>query len=78
MSHRLQLLVPEDLDGRIQKAARRLNMSKGEWVRRAVRSALKRQAGDEQPADPVEGLATLDAPTGDIEQMLTEIKVGRS
>ena len=75
MSHRLQVLVPEGLDARIAKAAQRSRVSKGEWVRRALESALD----DHQPQTPdaLTRLAALGAPTGDIEQMLAEIEAGR-
>ena len=68
MSHRLQVLIPEDLDMQLRKAALRNRVSKGEWVRRALR----------QSVDPVARLASLNAPTGNIEQMLSEIESGRS
>jgi hypothetical protein len=67
MSHRLQVLIPEDLDMQLRKAAQRNRVSKAEWVRRALR----------QSVDPVARLASLNAPTADIEQMLSEIVCGR-
>lgn len=74
MSHRLQVLVPEPLDAAIRKAAERRRLSKGAWVRQAIRKAL----AEETPAgDPVARLAALDAPTADLEQMLAEIEAGR-
>ena len=76
MSHRLQVLIPEALDGRIRSAAERLRLSKGEWVRRAIERALAAELGG--GGDPVERLASLEAPTGDIEQVLREIEAGRS
>ncbi len=79
MSHRLQVLIPEELDARVRKAARRLRISKGEWVRRAIEAALRR--GTAEPGegrDPLARLESLDAPTGDIDQMLAEIEAGRS
>jgi hypothetical protein len=75
MSHRLQVLIPETLDAQIRKAAQRQRVSKGEWVRMAIERAL---ADRSRGADPLDRLAALDAPTGDIEQMLTEIEAGRS
>jgi hypothetical protein len=75
MSHRLQVLVPASLDARIRKAAQRTRLSKGEWVRRAIERALR---ADRAPADPLDELASLGAPTADIEQMLAEIEAGRS
>jgi hypothetical protein len=68
MSHRLQVLIPERLDMQLCKAAQRERVSKGEWVRRALR----------QSVDPVARLASLNAPTANIEQMLSEIGCGRS
>jgi predicted DNA-binding protein len=73
MSHRLQVLIPPELDSRLRKAAQRKGVSKGEWVRAAVERALA--TGED---DPLGRLATLDAPTGDIEDMLAEIEAGRS
>lgn len=73
MSHRLQVLISPELDARLRKAAQRQGVSKGEWVRVAVERALATGAGD-----PLERLAALDAPTGDIGDMLAEIETGRS
>lgn len=71
---RLQVLISAGLDARIQKAAQRSRMSKGEWVRLAVERAL---AEHRTSADPLDRLARLGAPTGDIEEMLAEIDAGR-
>ena len=73
MSHRLQVLVPEALDRRIRKAAQRSRLSSGAWVRQAIERALQ----EPHQGDPLDQLATLGAPTGDIEQMLAEIEAGR-
>ncbi len=79
MSHRLQVLVPESLDRQIRKAAQRLRQSKGEWVRRAIEAELHRGGGVAAATpDPLARLAALDAPTGDIDQLLAEIESGRS
>lgn len=72
---RLQVLIPDSLDARLRKAAERSRVSRGEWVRRALERAL---AEERAAVDPVSALAALDAPTGDIEQMLTEIEAGRA
>ena len=78
MSHRLQVLIPDELDARIRKAAQRGRMSKGEWVRRAIEEALRRGVGrGGSVSDPLVQLASLGAPTSDIEQMLYEIESGR-
>jgi hypothetical protein len=75
MSHRLQVLIPEELEGRLRKAARRSRLSKGEWVRTAIEEKLSREASPSR--DPLTALASLDAPTADIDAMLLEIETGR-
>ncbi len=74
MSQRLQVLIPEGLDARIAKAAQRGRISKGEWVRRVLESALNDNA---HAPDALARLASLGAPTADIDQMLAEIEAGR-
>ncbi|HVP45062.1 MAG TPA: CopG family transcriptional regulator [Bryobacteraceae bacterium] len=79
MGHRLQVLIPEELDARIEKAAQRKRMSKGAWVRLAIEDALaRRTAAGSAMTDPLARLASLNAPTADIDAMLTEIESGRS
>jgi hypothetical protein len=73
MSHRLQVLVPEALDRRIRKAADRSRMSTGAWVRQAIERALE----EKHRGDPLDQLAGLGGPTGDLDQMLAEIDAGR-
>jgi hypothetical protein len=73
-SYRLQVLIPEGLQRRVRKAAQRSRMSTGAWVRQAI----ERQLADDRPAaDPLERLRALGAPTGDIDQLLSEIDAGR-
>jgi hypothetical protein len=74
MSARLQILVSEGLDRQIAKAAQRRRLSKSAWVRRAIEAGL---AADRTAGDALDRLAGLSAPTGDIEQLLTEIEAGR-
>ena len=69
----MQILVPEGLERRIRKAAQRSRLSTGAWVRQAVERALQ----EGRAADPVDQLARLGGPTGDIDQMLAEIDAGR-
>ena len=76
MSNRLQILIPEELDGRLRKAADRSRVSMGAWVRRAIEERLERQAAL-LPDDPLAALRGLDAPTADIDEMLAEIERGR-
>jgi predicted transcriptional regulator len=78
MSYRLQVLIPEELDARLRKAAQRSRVSKGELVRRAIESALSRSGGSRSTVDALTRLTSLGAPTGDIDQMLAEIEAGRS
>lgn len=74
MSKRLQVLIPDELDVRLQEAARRAGISKETWARRAIECVLER----EQPEpDPLQRLASLDAPTADIDEMLAEIEAGQ-
>ena len=70
----LQVLIPKSLDVRIEQAAERDRVSKGEWVRRAIERAL----AEKRPSrSALTGLLSLDAPTGDTEQMLAQIEEGR-
>jgi hypothetical protein len=78
MSHRLQVLVPPQLDAKIRKAAQRSRVSKGEWVRRVLSEAVRNPNLRGAGADPISRLAALNAPTADIDQMLAEIEAGRS
>ena len=78
MSHRLQVLIPPELDARLRKAAQRSRMSKGEWVRRALERAVRQPAKGRAVPDPVTRLGSLTAPTADIGQMLSEIEAGRT
>lgn len=74
-SYRLQVLIPETLARGVRKAAERERISRGEWVRRAIERSL---AEDRAASDPLTTLASLNAPTGSIDQMLAEIEAGRS
>jgi hypothetical protein len=53
-------------------------MSKGEWVRRALEASLQNSGGSRHPKDALARLTSLNAPTGDIDQILSEIEAGRS
>jgi metal-responsive CopG/Arc/MetJ family transcriptional regulator len=79
MSHRLQVLIPEQLDAKIEKAAQRNRTSKGAWVRKAIEDALEGRSGREpRGTDPLARLASLNAPTADIDDMIGEVESGRS
>lgn len=78
MSHRLQVLIPPELDAQLSKAAQRNRVSKGEWVRRALRESVRKAGRGRTNADPLARLGSLKAPTANIKQMLSEIEAGRS
>ena len=69
------MTVAVALQRRVRKAAQRSRLSTGAWVRQAIERHL---ADARPPADPLDRLRDLGAPTGDIEQMLSEIDAGRS
>jgi hypothetical protein len=77
MSHRLQVLIPPELDAQLRKAAQRSRMSKGEWVRRVLQESLQQPGKGKAPSDSLLRLESLGAPTGDIDRMLSEIDSGR-
>jgi hypothetical protein len=76
VSHRLQVLIPPELDTQIDKAAQRSRVSKGEWVRRALKESLRRRGGDRK-TNPVERMAALGGPAADIDQIIAQIDEGR-
>jgi hypothetical protein len=78
MSHRLQVLIPEGLNARLEKAAQRSRVPKGEWVRKALEESLRRANDNPGAQDPVLRLAALNGPVSEIDRMLTEIEAGRS
>jgi hypothetical protein len=77
MSHRLQVLIPPDLNTELRKSSARMGISTGEYVRRALRMAMHSPGSSKASDNPVAKLASLGAPTGDIDQMLDEIERGR-
>lgn len=77
MSHRLQVLIPPELDAQLRKAAQRNRISKGEWVRRVLQESVSKPAKGHTKSDPLARLESLGAPTTDIEGMLSEIDAGR-
>lgn len=76
MSYRLQVLIPEELNVQLQKAAKRTRISKGEWVRRALLQSVEPNRA-RSGASAISQLAALNGPTAGIEQMLHEIEAGR-
>jgi Ribbon-helix-helix protein, copG family len=77
MSHRLQVLIPPELDAQLTKAAQRNRVSKGEWVRRVLLEAVRTPTKARSSSDPLQRLESLRAPTADIDRMLAEIDAGR-
>lgn len=78
MTTRMQVLLEDDEFAEIRRIARRHRMSVAEWVRQALRRARR----DEPASDPKKKMTVVreaargDYPTGDIEQLLTEIESG--
>lgn len=77
MSHRLQVLISPELDAQLRKAAQRIRVSKGERVRRVLQESVRKPAKGHAMSDPLVRLESLEAPTADIEEMLSEIDAGR-
>ncbi len=59
----------------MRAAAERQHMSTAEWLQHAVERAL---AASPPPGDALARLASLGAPTADIDVMLSQIEAGRS
>ena len=78
MTKRLQVLLADPEYREIQKIARSRSLSVAQWVRQALHAA-KREEPLGDVSDKLEALraaAMFEFPTGDIEQMLTEIEQG--
>lgn len=78
MSRRLHVLVPLELDARLRQVAQRRRISKAEFVRRVLEESLRQAVSEKGAVDPLGQLSSLRAPTGDLQQILTEIASGRS
>jgi hypothetical protein len=77
VSHRLQVLIPPELDAQLRKAAQRKRISKGEWVRRVLQESVSKSAKGRAKSGTLARLAALGAPTSDIDRMLSDIDAGR-
>lgn len=78
MSKRLQVLLDEPEMREIRKLARAKRMTVAEWVRQALRF-VREQVPREESArklDAVRSATRHHFPTGDIEEMLSEIEKG--
>ncbi|MCI0546232.1 MAG: antitoxin [Candidatus Rokubacteria bacterium] len=78
MSKRLQVLVDDAELREIQRAARAQRMTVAEWVRQTLRAARRREpTGDTGKKVAVVRAAVRHAfPSGDVEQILSEIERG--
>lgn len=78
MTQRLQVLLDEAELKEVQRAARAQRLTVAEWVRQALRAARLAQPS----SDPQRKLSAVRAavrhafPTGDIDEMLTDIETG--
>ena len=74
----MQVLVEESEYARLQKAAQRKGMTLAEWVRLALRAACRSEpeGGSEKKLLAIRSAARNSFPTGDIDQMLSEIDRG--
>ena len=75
---RLQVLVDDDELLQIQQSARRERVTTAEWVRQRLREARERQARPDIAAKlaAIQTAYRQQGPTGDIEQILSEIERG--
>ncbi len=64
---------------RLRRCAEREGLTLSDWARRAFEQARQRQTGPtpEQKLAAIDRALTCRYPTGDIEEMLTEIERGR-
>ena len=78
MSKRMQVFVEEAEYARFQQAAQRKGMSLAEWVRHALRVAVRREPENcpEKKLATIRSAAHHHYPTGGIDQMLAEIERG--
>ena len=78
MSKRLQVLLDEPEYRLLRQTAKRNRMTVSEWVRQALRGAIRHEptVGPERKLAAVRASARHDFPSGEIDQMLTEIERG--
>ncbi|MCX6596875.1 MAG: antitoxin [Acidobacteria bacterium] len=78
MSKRLQVVLPDEDMAALQQFAQRDRISVGELVRRELKAAQERRPkrSVEEKLRAIRELAQGSAPTGDIDQMNTEIMSG--
>ena len=78
MSKRLQVLLPDQEMSDIQRLAKRERLTVGEWVRRVLTEARASRPviESEVKLKSVRHAVKYSFPTGDVEQMLSEIEQG--
>lgn len=78
MSKRLQVILQDPEYRDIQRVARARHMSIAEWVRQALDEACREQPlGDlQKKIDAVRQASKHQFPSGEIDQMLSEIEAG--
>ena len=85
MIARLQVIVSDEEMISLRQAARRRGLTVSEWARQALRRARDEQAGPSPAQTPgaesrlraLERALVCNHPTGDIDEMLTDIERGR-
>jgi hypothetical protein len=79
MSKRLQLIINEKEMERLRKCAEREELTLSEWARRALERARREQEAPtaEQKRKALDRALICEHPTGDIDELLTEIERGR-
>ena len=79
MSKRLQVLLDDCEYRQLRRTADRNRMTVSEWVRQALRNALRREpaVSSDRKLAAVRVAARNEFPTAGIDQMLTEIERGR-
>jgi len=80
MSTRLQVILDDREMADIRRTAKRERLTVAEWVRRALRTARQRVPAStaDKKVQVIRAAAKHSFPTGDIDQMLSEIEAGYS
>jgi len=78
MSIRLQVLLDEEELRTMREYALEQGMTLSEWVRQALRKAMRHRSGDDvdRKLECVRSSARHEFPTADIDQMLSDIEKG--
>lgn len=80
MTHRLQVLLPPQEYKQFRKISREKGLSLGEWVRVTLREALQHLSpkASNQKLQAIREASQFSFPSGDIDQILSEIEKGYS